>query len=105
LTTTAVQVVATMIPSDCATAAIKSYNELNNVVKVYPNPFTNFIKIENLSADKYELRIYNVVGTEVIKTITNNSITTLETSLPSGIYFYKIILNNQILQSGKLIAE
>ncbi|MEO8759718.1 MAG: ice-binding family protein, partial [Bacteroidia bacterium] len=40
LTTTAVQVVATMIPSDCATAAIKSYNELNNVVKVYPNPFT-----------------------------------------------------------------
>ncbi|MCX6351400.1 MAG: T9SS type A sorting domain-containing protein [Bacteroidetes bacterium] len=76
---------------------------------IYPNPFNSSINIavENISQiSNCEFRMYNVLGAEVINTILVKPFTTVETNnLPSGIYFYKVIGNNTIIQSGKLISK
>jgi len=75
---------------------------------IYPNPFNAFttIKMNDASNIKTELRIYDVLGADVMNAILINQITTLETNnLPSGIYFYKVIQSDKIIQSGKLISE
>ena len=107
LTTTAVSAVATMIPSDCATAGIKSVNGVNEVVAIYPNPFTEFITINNISkVDKAELNIYNILGVIVMNVIINEQLTTIKTTnLTAGFYFYNVISNNKIIQSGRLVSQ
>jgi hypothetical protein len=109
LNTTAINAVGTMIPSGCATVGVSSLEEINSTVTIYPNPFTAYtiIRINDASQiNKAELRIYNVVGEEVLNTIITKQTIALETSeFPSGIYFYKVIDNNQTIQSGKLISQ
>ena len=54
----------------------------------------------------YELKIFNILGEEVMNTLITKDITTLKTSnLPSGIYMYEVNSNNQTIQSGKLISK
>jgi hypothetical protein len=46
------------------------------------------------------------LGKEVLNAAILQHLTTLKTSnLPSGIYFYKLMGNDNIIQSGKLIAK
>ena len=107
LTTTALSAIAPTLPSNCATVGIQSFDGTYNVATIYPNPFSSSITINNLTQiDKAELRMYNVLGAEVMSANITNQLTTLETSnLPAGVYFYKIISNNKTVQSGRLIAQ
>jgi len=81
----------------------------NETVTIYPNPFTTSIHIminDVSQISNCELRIYNILGKEVINKTVTKQLTTLETSdLPSGIYFYKVIGNDKSIQSGKLISQ
>ena len=78
-------------------------------VSIYPNPFTVSVDISiNVVSQiqNCELKIYNVLGAEVLNTVMTEQITTLETSnLPSGNYFYNVISNGKTIQSGKLISQ
>jgi hypothetical protein len=80
-----------------------------NTVTIYPNPFSASIDIilkAALKINNAELRIYDVLGNEVLSTKIVQQLTTLKTSnLNSGIYFYKLINNNLTVQSGKLISK
>lgn len=111
LTTTAINAVATMIPSNCAPVSVPSLDaaNTNEAVTIYPNPFSTSITIminDAAQINSYEMRIYNVLGAEVMNTTLTKQLTTLETSnLPSGIYFYKITGNNKTIQSGKLVSQ
>jgi hypothetical protein len=110
LTTTAVTVVATNIPNNCATVGISEINANNrNPVTISPNPFNNStnIIINNVSMiNNMELRVYNILGSEVMFTPITKQTTTIGTSsLPSGIYFYRIIGNNEVIQTGRLISQ
>lgn len=111
ITTTAINAVASVIPSNCGTVGVSKLNTLNSneTVTVYPNPFNSFITImlkDVALFNKAELKIYNVLGAEIMNTTITKKTTTLETSLlPSGIYFYKVIGNNETIQSGKLISQ
>jgi hypothetical protein len=110
LTSTAMNAIAPNIPGDCTTLAVPSINGANTVdaVNVYPNPFTTHVNItvnDIAQIKNCELRIYNVLGEEVVYTTINNQITNLPTSnLPSGIYFYQLISGNKLIQSGKLVS-
>jgi hypothetical protein len=77
-------------------------------VTVYPNPFTasmNIVIDQASMLPNSELKLYNSIGEEVRTVNIVEKLTVLETSeLSSGIYFYKIIGNNKLMQSGKLIA-
>jgi hypothetical protein len=111
LTTTAVTVIATNIPGNCSSTGIPSVNTENSGVAVIisPNPFSNStnIIINNTSLiNNAELRIYNILGSEVLFTTITKQTTTIGTNdLPAGIYFYRIISNNETLQSGRLVSQ
>ena len=106
LTTTAV---TTTLVSTCTATGIAPVNAGNKSVAIYPNPFTHSINItvnDLLQIKNCELRIYNILGEQVIQTRITKQSTTLETSnLPSGIYLYKVNVDNKTIQSGKLISK
>lgn len=94
----------------CHSIGIASMDATNTTAAIYPNPFTAsvFINIADvLQINNCEVRIYNVLGAEVMNIPVTKQLTTLETSsFSSGIYFYKIIDKaNKVIQSGKLIAQ
>ncbi|MDQ3190884.1 MAG: ice-binding family protein [Bacteroidota bacterium] len=110
LATNAINGAADIDPATCpyVPSSINKITE-NKTVEIFPNPFTNsttitFDNIDNIN--KVELRLYNTLGKEVMnKNITSNS-TSIDTSnLTSGVYFYKVIGDNQIIKSGKLISQ
>jgi len=107
---TVAAITATM-PSGCTQTNIPpiTSGKKNVEVMFVPNPFTTYTSIYLKDASQQnnsELLIFNVLGKEVLKTILKGEYTTLETSnLPSGMYIYKIIGNNEIIQSGKIISK
>jgi len=93
------------------TTSIAAYKAGNSIkaVSIYPNPFNTSIDIilnDALQINRFEIRIYNVRGEIVMLTAITKQVTTLATgNLPSGNYFYKIIGNNKIIQTGKLVSQ
>lgn len=109
-TLTTAAITATM-PAGClgvGIASLTNENELN-VATFYPNPFTSSINImlNDLSkVNNVEVKIYNVLGAEIINTRITTQLSILETNnLPSGIYFYKINSDNKTIQSGKIVSK
>ncbi|MGZ4048244.1 MAG: T9SS type A sorting domain-containing protein, partial [Bacteroidia bacterium] len=109
LSTTATTAVASSIPTDCATLGIQSLTATDETVKIYPNPVNSSttIFIEDTSQLKnVELIIFNSLGEIVVNTTITKQETVIDTNgLLSGIYFYKIIGNDKVVQSGKLISQ
>lgn len=109
LTTTAVTAVAYATASTCASVGILVNSAINSVVKIYPNPFTTTLNIKLIEAElsnSAEIRLYNVLGELALKTPILKQVTTIEIKdLASGIYSYKILDNNKIVQTGRLIAQ
>jgi len=111
LTTTAINAVATLLPSNCLTVGVSPFEEANtnDGVSIYPNPFSTYttIMINDASASNaYELKIYNVLGEEKVNMTVRNQATILDANiLPSGIYFYNVTSNNKKIYTGKLISQ
>ena len=77
---------------------------------IYPNPFTSssILHIEgDLNANKISLVIYDLIGKEVkrLENIKENNVIIDRINLIDGIYFYKLLENNKIIATGKLVAE
>lgn len=73
---------------------------------VYPNPATDYIQVSSDTPfNKEEIIIYNPIGEVILqKEIKSTEIIYLPGFKP-GIYFYKIIENQSILSTGKLIIQ
>ena len=99
------------MPSNCATTAVASPESENttDVITVMPNPFNSHINIVINDAsyiNKGEFKLYNSFGVQLMTTVVSKQLTVAETAnLPSGIYFFNVISNDKIIQSGKLISE
>ncbi|MDT8412257.1 MAG: ice-binding family protein [Vicingaceae bacterium] len=108
LTTNAINSAANIVLGNCNVVSINEINE-NTSVTIYPNPFTNSttITLDNMdNFNKVELRLYTILGEEIMSTNITSTSTTINTSkLSSGVYFYKVIGDNQIIKSGKLISQ
>lgn len=108
LTTTAMSVIA---PTSCSTTGIGSVlsGNLNNLFTIAPNPIESNTTItinDDSKIANYSLVIYNILGKEVIGTTLNKKTTSLDTKdFHSGIYFYKVMMNDNLIQSGKLISQ
>jgi hypothetical protein len=51
------------------------------------------------------LTLFNVMGERELEVSLNSSTTSVQTSwLPSGIYFYQLKAENDVLRSGKIIV-
>ena len=108
LTTAAITTTMAVV---CSPTNITSLNSGNTQQKanIYPNPFSSSLNIvfnNALENRNCNLRIYNVLGREVMNIMISQQSTILETNrLSAGIYFYKLIANDHTIQSGKLISE
>ncbi|GAB4332095.1 MAG: hypothetical protein OHK0038_07540 [Flammeovirgaceae bacterium] len=71
---------------DITNSETNTYNE----VIIYPNPSSNFIKIEGIGKNEIEININNIIGENVINAkVKNNSVLDIS-NLPNGIYFLEI---------------
>jgi len=108
LTTAAIN---TIMPNTCPTTGIPSIAAQNtsDALTIAPNPFsksTNVVVNDPSKIRNYRLMIYNVLGKEVMNASIMEKSTTLNTSsLQSGIYFYKVLDNNNTIQTGKMISK
>ena len=83
-----------------------SINEPDNLLtNIYPNPFTEYVSFSiSENTDKCIFKLFDALGHQItIEEIRNNEKINLE-GLPSGIYFYNLILEMKRL-SGKLIKK
>jgi hypothetical protein len=109
LTTSAITTV--MPATGCTITGIGSYNagNRNEAVVIYPNPFNTSLNITVNDSDQirnHELKVYNILGVEVMNAILLKQSTSLNTGyLPSGIYIYKIFVENKLIQTGRLISR
>lgn len=108
LTTTAM---TATIPPGCSLIGIAPVSTVNTgqAFTMAPNPFgahTTLIVNDVSWINNSELKIYNIVGMEVMHSEITKQFTKLETrGLPSGVYFYRITGQNTTIQSGKLISQ
>jgi hypothetical protein len=94
-------------PSICVSTGIKLLDD-NLEISVYPNPFSSSLTI-NLNniflTGNTHLYVYNMLGELIMNTPITQSQNNIETSnLHSGLYFYKLLNENKIIGSGKLIS-
>ena len=81
-------------------------NEMDKVY-IYPNPFCDFLNIENKTDQSIRIYIYNSYS-QLVKTlpVKQNSKNTLHVSLPPGVYFYQVADNlGLIKENGKLLKQ
>lgn len=96
------------VPKDIFAGITENANELANI-QVYPNPVSNELNISHdliIKIGAVYLEIMDVMGRVLVnKTInhTNNQIGISQ--LSSGLYFYNVLQNDKVVQSGKLVVE
>jgi len=87
---------------------IDAFDQKISKVIVSPNPFNTsirFVSSDNSELRNYTVKIFNLLGAEVISGKLNQNTTSFETNqLSSGIYIYQILQNDKMLQTGKLVC-
>jgi len=76
---------------------------LNNTIKVYPNPISNYLIVEGLTpTNQNNLKLYNNVGQLVVnKNLIDNKINLHH--LQKGYYTYAILNNEGLIKAGKVL--
>ena len=81
------------------------------VSEIYPNPASSFITLDYQLTNKVntsEVKIFNLMGSEVKSASLENNGSKLRldiSELKSGIYFYSILINNDVYQTKKLVVQ
>jgi len=72
---------------------MEGVNELENTLKVYPNPTSNVLNIEGEGMSSIE--VYNAIGQRVMSMEVSGNSTQINTqSLNNGVYFLRILAND-----------
>jgi hypothetical protein len=92
---------------DYVSTSLQAQNKVS--INVYPNPFSTQFKLavdESLVGESTKLVVYDINGRMVYNSYFKSSSQIVETSLwNTGIYFWRLIQNNEELASGKLIRQ
>lgn len=87
---------------------VKEYAS-NVHINIYPNPFSEYaaIKIESeLLYKQAALKVTDVCGKEIHNSVLVNGEAQINRNgIDAGIYIYSLLLDNQIVKTGKLIIE
>src|SRR5690554_6785171 len=80
-------------------------NELEQFIKVYPNPFDDRFFVEDYEQVIEEIKIFDNVG-RIIKTISEtNTIQEIQTNFASGVYFINIETKDGRIMNKKMIKQ
>jgi hypothetical protein len=96
------------VAREANTAIPDSKAKEDNSIFVYPNPATNQITVEfDKQIKNCEITIYNIFGQEIIHhQLNGNTKYNLNISeLESGMYFYSIVSDGNVLKSDKFIKQ
>jgi hypothetical protein len=90
------------------TGTLNTLENSTKTFKIYPNPFKNTLNIEGLNSNKSQkFLVINSEGKFIHAQFLRRK--TLEiidvSSFKPGIYFYQILENQKIIQSGNLIKN
>lgn len=109
LSTSAMSALPSNLPANCSSLGINDVADSEASMSVYPNPFTHSITItsDKFNSDQpFVFVLVNPMGQEVLRSRMNANSTTFETeNIPAGIYYYTVFSNDEMLQTGKLIAK
>ena len=105
VTPTIVNLYEAQVNLRCATTTSVDNLENKNTLAIYPNPTNDYFIVEGINSN-CQIELYDILGKKVLNQIANSSDTKIDLSgFNNGIYFYKIINQDNILQTGKLIKE
>ena len=82
--------------------------DVSAAIKNFPNPFSSSTILQvGIELKNATLTLYDIYGRKVQtkENISGQKITLYRNNLPSGIYFYKLMQDNNLVATGKLIAE
>jgi hypothetical protein len=78
-------------------------------ISLYPNPANDYVSIAvpaSLASANTSIEVTDALGKVVIRENNNTDVTTLRIAeLKDGIYFFKVISNNQTVKVGKLVKH
>jgi hypothetical protein len=84
-------------------SAAQVYNNTNYPdINVFPNPVRDILYIENQENSNCNIKIFSTIGDIVLESLNNKKVNM--SALTSGIYFYKVTINENIY-TGKIIKE
>lgn len=72
---------------------------------IYPNPSNGYITIKTDIKENSRLELFTISGMKVLETIINNNSKVDLNNLENGMYLYRIMSENQPIQSSKLILN
>ena len=105
-----IQLNLTVLPPDsemCVTAIFE--NMIDNLVDLYPNPFTReaTLKLKFLPANNLDLVVYNSAGVEVRRLVGINGteVKIQRAGLPSGNYLYALGKGDKLFARGMMVIE
>ena len=92
----------TVIDNFFASVGIDDTDEPSKI-KMYPNPVTNILTIENASQSQFS--VYDAAGKLIYSAMINDEVWTLNTDfLPAGIYVTEFV-NDLNFESQRLVVE
>ena len=80
----------------------------SNGISIYPNPTNGIVHIAvtNELLENATIELYDAIGKLVIREVLSKETTTVNMNkLEDGVYFYKVISNNQDVKIGKLVKQ
>ncbi|MFM2207976.1 MAG: hypothetical protein RL213_1951 [Bacteroidota bacterium] len=73
--------------------------------RVYPNPFTDLLRVEVPAGEEYRLQLTDALGRDVLDERLTSTVSLETSSFPSGAYFYRLTDPKGRMTSGKLVKN
>lgn len=93
---------------DHATSLFEHSSSEESWIHFYPNPFSNnaILEIKDFKIDNSVLYLFDITGREVLKKEIKNQFTEIQKgNLNPGMYFYKVVSEDNLIGSGKIIIQ
>jgi hypothetical protein len=88
---------------------LNSINEINNqssLISIYPNPSTGIFRIsDQLNRSQLQFEIQNVMGDVILRGSTNTKRGININHVSKGIYFIKVLENNSVIGTYKVMKD
>jgi hypothetical protein len=77
----------------------------STTTNLYPNPFSSELNIHTNNNGLSEIIFYDITSRKLVEKHFTNSISINTEELTSGIYFYEIRNENEVIRKGKVVKQ
>ncbi len=77
----------------------------NSATNLYPNPFFNELNMYTDNNALSEIVLYDIASRKLVEKHFTNSVSLNTDELASGIYFYEIRNENEVVKKGKMVKQ